>query len=225
VPRKPRRRIVLAIVVALLLVAALIVRHLSRPEALTTMLINNAKSQLGAELVLGETGRFGFVPDLHLTLAHPALKAPGQAAAFLSADSADVVVPWSTLSGDRLDIQSIDLVKPRLDIDALNAWLDSRPASAPPPDVRFALRAKDALVIASGKTIAENVDLDFASSGDIAGWLTRQRDSAKTSTLLPPLDGTIDAATIEYGDTRLEGVRIESRDDAGTKAVPGKPAQ
>jgi len=226
VRRRRRRWIALAVVVALLGVGALIVRHLARPEAMTAMLVGNARSQLGAELVLSESGRFGFMPDLHLTLANPSLKETPQSIAFLSADAADVVVPWAVLWSDRYDIQSIDLVKPRLDLDALNAWLASRPPSAPPPDIRFSLRAKDAVVIAGGKVIAEHVDLDFASTGDVTGWLTRQRDSVKTSTLLPPLSGTIEAATVEFGDARLEGVRIESReDDAAAKPGPGKLPQ
>jgi hypothetical protein len=221
--RRRRRWIALAVAVALLGVGALIVRHLLRPEAMTAMLVGNARSQLGAELALSESGRFGFVPDLHLVLANPSLKQTPQGIAFLSAKSADVVMPWSVLWSDRYDIQRIELVKPRLDLDALNAWIASRPDAGASPDIRFALRATDATVTAGDKTIAEHVDLDFASSGDVVGWLTHQRESAKAATLLPPLSGTIQAAKVDVGDTHLEGVRIESReDDAATKPAPGK---
>ena len=223
-PRRRRRRwIALAIAIGVLAVGALIVRHMLRPEAMTAVLVGNARSQLGAELALSESGRFGFVPDLHLVLAKPSLKQTPQSTAFLSADSADVVMPWAVLWSDRYDIQRIELVRPRLDLDALNAWLASRPASGAAPDVRFALRATDAIVTAGGKTIAEHVDLDFASSDDIVGWLTHQRESAKASTLLPPLSGTVQAKTVDWGDTHLEGVRIESsEDDAAAKPAPGK---
>jgi len=222
-PEARRRRrwpIVLAIVVVLFVIGALIARHFTRPETLTAMLIDNARSQLGAELGLSETGRFGFLPKLHLTLAHPTLRQTPQTGAFLSADSADVVVPWSILWSDRYEIHRVELVKPRLDLDALDAWLASRPSSPTPPDVRFSLRATDATLILGGKRIAERVNLDFASTGDLIGWLNAQRSS--TSVLLPPLSGTAEAKSMTIGDTTLENVRIESRED-DAKAASGNP--
>ncbi|HKE46955.1 MAG TPA: hypothetical protein VKB52_02740 [Rhodanobacteraceae bacterium] len=209
-PEQKRRRrwpIVLAIVAALVPISALVARHFTRPEALTAFLIDNARSQLGAVLVVSNAGRFAFVPEFHLVLPDPSLAASERGAPFLTAKNADVVVPWSMLWSGRYEIRRIELVSPRLDLDALDAWLASRPA-AKTPDIRFALHASDATVVSGGKTIASGVELEFANAGDLAEWLD------KRATLLPPIAGTAKAAVIEVGGARLEGVSVESRDDA-----------
>lgn len=221
--RRRRWSIALAVVVALFAIGALMLRHYTRPETLTALLIDNARSQLGAELGLSETGRFGFTPNLHLTLARPSLKETPESLPFLSADSVDVVMPWATLWSDRYDIERIELVRPVLDLDALNTWFAARPASTP-VDVRFALRATDATLVAGGKMIAKDVDLDFASTGDISAWIANRPGSSARSTLLPPLAGTVDAAVVEIDGTRVEGLHIESREDeAAAKQSAGKP--
>jgi hypothetical protein len=220
--RRRRWPIVLAIVAALLAIGLLMLRHYTRPETLTALLIENARSQLGAELGVCETGRFGFTPNLHLTLTNPSLKQTPQSLAFLSADSLDVIMPWATLWSDRYDIERIELARPVIDLDALDAWLAARPASDP-VDVRFALRATDAALVSGGKVIAKDVDLDFASTGDISAWLANRPGSSARSTLLPPLAGTIDAAVVEIAGTRVEGLHIESREDEAAKPVAEKP--
>ena len=221
-PETKRRRrwpIALAIVAGLVLIGALVARHYTRPEALTAFLIDNARSQLGAALVVGESGRFGFMPDLHLVLPNASLGALERQAPFLSTKNADVVVPWSTLWSGRYEIRRIELVAPQLDLDALDAWLASRPAGKT-PDVRFALHASDATLTSGGKTIASGVELEFASAGDLADWLEKRAAAPASTTLLPPIDGTAKAAVIEVGGTRLEGVRAETREDATRTGTP-----
>ena len=215
--RKRRWPIALAVIAALVAVAAFVARHYTRPEALTAFLIGNAQSQLGAVLAVGGTGRFGFVPDLHLVLANPSLAPIERGAPFLSARNADVVVPWSTLWSGHYEIRRIELASPRLDLDALDAWLAARPA-AKTPDIRFALHAADATVVAGGKTIASGVELEFASAGDLGDWLDKRATAPGSTTLLPPIAGTAKAAVIEIGGARLEGVSVETRDDAAEQA-------
>ncbi|HJT98254.1 MAG TPA: hypothetical protein VJ696_08050 [Rhodanobacteraceae bacterium] len=211
--RRRRWRIALAIAVLAIVTGALLFRHYSRPEALTALLAANAKRALGAELSLAGPARFGFVPDLHLVLPQPSLGDAG--APFLSAEHADVVVPWSILwQDDRYEIRRIELASPRVDLDALARWLASRPAGAESPDVRFTLVANDATLIANGKPVASGVDLSFASVGDVIDWA---KHAGPSTPLLPPLAGTAKAAVVEFEAVRLEGVRIETRDDkAGT---------
>lgn len=210
--RKRGRRwlIALAVVVALLAVGALALRHYARPDVLTALLVEKARSELGAELSLAREGRFGFVPKLHLVLTHPVLKNAQGGASILSGDSAEVLMSWSTLWSDRIEIERIELAKPVLDLDALSAWLASRPPSSSTPDVRFALRVDGATLVSGGKPVASGVSADLASAGDLSAWAQRWRESA----LLPPLDGTLEAERIEIGGATLEGVRVESRADA-----------
>lgn len=214
---RPRRRRWLVALLALLILAAggaLLLRHYLRPENLTALLVGQARRVLGADLATGGVAYFEFAPRLRLVLPHPVLKAPGAGPAFLSADSLEAVVPWRTLWADRYDIDRIVLTRPVLDLDALHAWLDARPPSdAAPPDVRFTLALDDGSVVSGGKTLAAGVTLQFASSGDVAAWLAGLGAGTDIRSLLPPLAGRADAAVVEIGDTRLEGVHVEVRDD------------
>lgn len=220
-PSRPRRRWPFALLALLLLggIGAGLLRHYLQPEELTAMLVEQAHRQLGADLSTGGVAQFGFVPKLHLQLPRPALAPSGTGHAFLHADSLQSVMSWRSLWADRYEIERIELVRPVFDLDAFAQWRASLPPSGPAPDVRFALRVSDGAILSGGKTIAEGVDADFATGGDLAAWLARIGAKAATP-LLPPITGKASAATIRFGDTQLEGVRIEMRhDDASAKAL------
>ena len=220
-PERPRRRRIALAAAALLLVAgAFAAWYGTRPETLTSFLIGQARSRLGASLALNGPARFGFVPALHLVLPQPKLGDPASATPFLRAETADVVVPWSVLWSDRVEIRSVELVKPTLDVDALDRWLAAQPSSGKVPDVRFTIRASGARIVAGAKTIASNIDLDVASAGDVTEWLRQRATNPATAPLLPPLLGTLHAADVELGGTRIEGVRIETSDDDAASAEP-----
>lgn len=209
----------LALAACVLAAGAFAIWYGTRPETLTAFLVGQARSRLGISLALDGTARFGFVPALHLVLPRPTLGDSANATPFLRAETADVVVPWSVLWSDRIEIRSVDLAEPTLDLDALDRWLAARPSSGALPDVRFAIRAKGARIVAGAKTIASDVDLDLASAGDLSAWLGRRATNPATAPLLPPLGGTLRAASIEIEGTRIEGVRIETSDEA----TPAKP--
>jgi hypothetical protein len=219
--RVRRRRIALAVAAVTALAAgAFAIWYGTRPETLTSFLIGQARSRLGASLALDGPARFGFVPNLHLVLPRPALGDETGSAPFLRADAADVVVPWSVLWSDRIEIRSVELAKPTLDLDALDRWLAAQPSSGKVPDVRFTIRASGARIVAGAKTIASNIDLDVASAGDVTEWLRQRATNPATAPLLPPLLGTLRAADVELGGTRIEGVRIETSDDDAASAKP-----
>ena len=217
-----RRRWLFALTLLALfgLAAAWALHHYSRPQRLTALLVAQTHSLLGLDLTLDGEAGFGWWPKLHLLLPQPTLQAPGAAAALLRADALEAVLPWRTLWSDRLQIERIDLRRPRLDADALAAWLAARPASkAAPPDVRMALHIDDASVFSRGKPVAQGVQIAFANSADLAAWLARL--GAGALPLLPPLAGHAEAASLQIGGTRLDGVQVEIRDDA--PATPAHP--
>jgi hypothetical protein len=192
-------------------VAALLLHHYSRPDKLTALLVGQAHSQLGLELSFGERPGYSLRPHLQAVLPQPQLKANGQV--LLSAQALSATVPWRTLWADRYEIEHIEVIHPLLDLDVLREWLASRPASeAAMPDVRFALHVEDATLLSAGKPLAEGVNLQFSSGDDLSAWLAKF-DAAGSAPLLPPLTGSADAAAIQFGDTRLEDVHIELRDD------------
>ncbi len=190
-------------------VGVLALRHYTQPERLTALLIGEAHSQFGLALTLDGSAGFGFLPQLHLRLPKPRAKSGGDA--LLDADAIDVLVPWRTLRGQRIEIEHIEIDRPRLDLDALSRWLASRPSGGTSPDVRCSITIRGGVLLASGKPVAEGLDLDFANAGDLAAWFAQVREPA--SALLPPLAGKAAAARMQIGSTHVEGLEVEVRDD------------
>ncbi|MEO5625291.1 MAG: hypothetical protein ABIQ70_04710 [Dokdonella sp.] len=213
-PRRFRRwRIVLVVLLALVITAAITLRWFTRTDHLTALLIDKTRSALGAELVIGSGAHYALWPELHLVLPHPSLKTSASTS-LVSADSIEVTLPLNTLWADRYDIEHLNLIKPTLDLDALDAWSNARPPStAALPDVRFSLHIDDGTITADGKPVAQGVTLDFASAGDVSAWLTQIRAQANVGALIPPLNGSADASVLQIGSTRLEGVHVDVRDD------------
>lgn len=211
--RRRRRWLVALIVLAALgLAAAIAVHRYSRPQRLADLLVDQVRAQLGAELQLGGDAGFQLMPRLRAALPRPRLVAGGRVV--VQADAIAASVPWRTLWADRLEIEQIELQRPRLDLDALRAWLASRPASnAPAPDVRLALRIVDGEVIDGGTSVAQGIQADFSNHADLVAWLAALRSDGEARTLLPPASGRASAESLQFGETRLEGVRIELRDD------------
>lgn len=197
-------------------IGAWALRHYTRPEQLTALLVEQTRSQLGLRLSLADRAGFGLLPQLRVLLPKASLKSAGDDIV-LDAESIGVVVPWHTVWGERVDIERIDIEKPRLDLDALSRWLAARPAGGAAPDVRFALRVRGGTLLAAGKPLAEGLNLDFANAGDLAAWLARVRET--DAPMLPPLTGSAEAARLQIGGTHVEGLRIELRDEAA-QAVP-----
>ena len=212
-PRRRRWRVLLA-VSALVAIAAIAAHHWLHPHAITTLLVERVHSDLGAQLRLDGDGRYAFLPALSAVLPKPVLA--GTDATIARADAVRAIVPWRTLWSDRIEIERIELVRPVVDLDALHAWLARRPVAASPlPDVRLTIHVEDGTLLHDGKAVAEGVTLDLANSADIAAWLARWNGAPDT--LLPPVTGSAGVRTLQVGDVRVEGLRIDVRDN------PAKP--
>jgi hypothetical protein len=223
--RARRWSMALALVVVVALGGLLLLRHFLHADHLTTLLASEVRSRLGAELVTRGNADFGFLPKLHLHLASVSLAASDAATPFLVADGIDVVVPWRTLWSGEYVIERIDLDAPRLDLDALDAWLATRPAGAPGNAVSFALRANDARIVSGGNTIAEGISADISGNRDLAAWLDDFGGTATAAELVPPLDGAMHAARIDAGGTRIEGLDIRIDEAPAANRAEAVPAQ
>lgn len=211
--RRRRWLVALLALAALLFVAAIVVHRYSRPQRLADLLVEQVRAQLGAELELGGEAGFQLTPRLRAVLPRPRLVADGRV--ILQADAIAASVPWRTLWADHLEVEQVELQRPQLDLDALRAWLASRPASgAAAPDVRLALRIVDGEVVAQRKSVAQGIQADFSNHADLVAWLAALRRDGEATMLLPPASGSASAESLQFGQTRLEGVRIELRDDA-----------
>lgn len=211
---RPRRRRwwlrALIVLLALGLVGAFAVHRYTRPQRITALLVERVRSDLGAELHLGGDGGYAFLPGLRAVLPQPEILAGG--ARVLHADALRAAVPWRTMWSSQLEIEKVELVRPELDLDALHAWLAALPPSqSPAPDVRFALHVEDGRVLRAGKPVAEGVTIDLSNRADLAAWL-RTWDPAG-SELVPPVAGSVHVDAAQIGDTRIEGLKVEVRDD------------
>ncbi len=126
----------MSLLVALAILAAV---HLPPVErAVTRAIEQRAGAALGARLAIGDLDynlltRRATVRDLRLSPA-----APG-ALPFFEARQVEVRVPLATLTGAR-EITSVEIDTPSLRLDALRAWLDTRPARDGAPPSPFFLR-------------------------------------------------------------------------------------
>jgi hypothetical protein len=198
----------IAVLLVLLVAGAFAVREFIRPERLTAMLVTEVGTRFGATLELGDTARFGVWPSLHVELPRATLREVSATMPFLASEAIDVVVPWRSLWNDTLEIERVELDAPRLDLDALDAWLASRPPGGDIADFSVRIVATDAVLTRGATTIANGVDLDLASAGDLAAWLASGMDDPARA-LIPPLAGSIEATEVQLGETRLRGVRID----------------
>lgn len=161
-----RGRWLLAGLAAMALLAALLAglawRQL-QPERLTPLLLREASQALGLELRVREPAEYWLRPEPRLVLRGLSAHRPGEEAALLSAERAELSLPWATLRGHGLEITRVDLLKPRLDLPRLLAWLDARPPGEAPvrlPTLTRGLGMADASVVAPDWHI-DALDIDM----------------------------------------------------------------
>ncbi|HEY6941733.1 hypothetical protein, partial [Dokdonella sp.] len=211
-PRRRRRWLrALMVLLALGALGAFAVHRYTRPQRITALLVERVRSDLGAELRLGGDAGYALLPGLRAVLPQPELVVGGTRV--LHADAMRAAVPWHALWSSQLEIERIELVRPELDLDALHAWLAARPPSTSPlPDVRFVLHVEDGRVLRAGVPIAEGVTIDLANRADLVAWLRGWKP--ENADVVPPISGSLHIDSARIGDTRIEGLEVEVRDDA-----------
>jgi len=216
-PRPRRRwRIVLAVFVLLGAIAAFAVNRLLQPERVTAILASQARS-VGLDLRVDGAARYRFLPRIESVLPASRILVDSKTP-LLAAQSIRARVPWRSLWSDPLVIDDLAIENPVLDLDALRAWLATRPATnAPAPDVRLRVRIDNATVVSGGQSIAEGVTATLENQSDLAAWLARWSPATSATQLAPPVSGTLDARTLRIGETRVEGLHVEIGDDAQKK--------
>lgn len=151
-----RRRWLWLIAFALLLPGGwLLLRHLLQPQRLSDFLLQQAREATGLELRLAAPADVGFWPDLHLELEGLVAKLPGDDAVVLQAEAVDVVLPWSALRAEAIELRSLRLQAPVLDLGALSRWLASRQQDGPPAPFRLP-QVDAAISVAAGRIQGED---------------------------------------------------------------------
>ena len=155
-----RRRIALLAVAALLLVAALSLRWLLKPEHMAPAILDLAGESLGLEITAGGIGEYRLRGTPQLIVRDVTAREPGASTPLLRAERIFISVPWSTLRARGRDLTAtrLELDAPVLDVAALQDWLGKRPPSDKPlPTLTRGIHIVRGSVVGAGWKI---LDLD-----------------------------------------------------------------
>lgn len=125
-PRARRWLPILAVAVALLVVAAWWVDRQLEPRRLTALVLDQAGKKLGLQLGFSGKPDYALKPEPRLLIPKFTVRGP-DGKLFLSAELAEISLPWSTIKGDAPVITRIELDRPVLDVAGLQRWLATRP--------------------------------------------------------------------------------------------------
>jgi AsmA protein len=158
----------LAGVLAVGLVALLVTVYLLlQPERFTAMLEAQARDA-GLELSLASPAKPTLFPRPALELQGLTLTAQGASMPILLAASGRLALPWRTLFGGPTVISRLEIDAPRVDLDALQAWLSGlppRPANAPPniPRIDTGVRIARGTLVRGNQLLLRDFSLDAGS--------------------------------------------------------------
>ncbi|HEV2538936.1 MAG TPA: AsmA family protein [Frateuria sp.] len=158
----------LAGVLAAGLVALLVTVYLLlQPDRFTAMLRQQAQAA-GLELSLASPASPTLFPRPALELQGLTLTGQGASMPILLAASGRLALPWRTLFGGPTVISRLEIDAPRVDLDALQAWLSSmppRPANAPPniPRIDTGVRIARGTLVRGNQLLLRDFSLDAGS--------------------------------------------------------------
>ncbi|MGV8942063.1 MAG: hypothetical protein ACOH1P_11100 [Lysobacter sp.] len=150
----------------LLLMLALSLGWLTRPSQVADLILDRLGNALGLEITASGASEYHLRGTPRLVVRDLVARQPGADTAVLTAERVYFSLPWTTLraAGDDLTVKRVEVNAPRLDIVALQRWLDSRPTGG---DIRIPTLT-DGLQILRGEIISpawsiDRLSLDLAS--------------------------------------------------------------
>ena len=153
--------LVLTVVLAFMVAVYLLLQ----PERFTAMLQSQARAA-GLELSLASPASPTLFPRPALELSGITLNAPDATAPILLAARGQLALPWRTLFGGPTVISQLQIDSPRVDLDALQAWLASlpvQPAGVPPniiPRIDSGVSINRGTVVRGNEMLLGNVALE-----------------------------------------------------------------
>jgi len=206
------------VVLAALLSLVVVVYLLLQPERFTSMLQAQAHN-IGLELHLAEPASPSLFPRPALELRGITLNAQRATTPILLAARGRLALPWRTLFGGPTVISQLQIEAPRVDLDALQAWLDELPPSKPGKTLDIP-RIDTGISISRGSIVRGNAlllsNLDLQAGHLVSGQPFPLQLSARTRSGLPltlRLSSTprIDGGMLELQDVALhvaQGARV-----------------
>ena len=156
-----------ALVMAALLVAVVAADLLLQPDRFTAMLQTQARAA-GLELHLANPATPTLFPRPALDLHGITLSAQDANTPILLAARGRLALPWRTLFGGPTVITQLQIDAPRVDLDALQAWLAGLPTQQegrPPniPRIDTGVSIDRGSVVRGNKVLLDNVALEAGS--------------------------------------------------------------
>lgn len=210
-----RRRALLLLLLVVIAGVAIAIHHYSQPQRLSALLVGQLQARYGLDLRLPQPASVEFLPTLQLRMDQPLLAGAGNAAPIIVAERIELRVPWSTLFGSQPVIERIELVQPRIDLDAFQLWLATKASSKGPTSVpAFSLSTHDATVLRGGQPIATSLNVELDHAGELGAWIDQWSNEGAAASPIPPVSGSVDAASIRIGETRLDGIKLRIDESA-----------
>lgn len=152
---------------AALLAAGIAVYLLLQPDRFTRMLQTQARAA-GLELNLASPASPTLFPRPALDLNGITLNAEGANVPILLAARGQLALPWHTLFGGPTVISQLQIESPRVDLDALQAWLAGlpvQPAGVPPniPRIDTGVGISHGSLVRGNEVLLDNVSLEAGS--------------------------------------------------------------
>jgi len=164
-------RVILAAIGAALVIGLLLlvgaVYLLLQPERFTAMLQTQA-GNAGLELNLARPASPSLFPRPALDLHGITINARGANTPILLAAAGRLALPWRTVLGGPTVITRLEIDSPRVDLDALQSWLDAlpaRPEGAPPdiPSIATGVHITHGSVVRGDQMLLGNLSLEAGS--------------------------------------------------------------
>lgn len=151
-------------VATLVLAGAIGLYWLLQPERFTASLQAQARDA-GLQLSLASPARPALFPRPALELEGITLNEPDASMPILLAARGRLALPWRTLFGGPAAITRLEIDAPRVDLDALQAWLGSLPAHAPAavpqvPRIATGIRISRASLVRGSDTLLDNLAVE-----------------------------------------------------------------
>lgn len=159
--RTRRRLIVLSVLVVVLLLGWWWVDRQLEPQRLAATVLGQAGKALQLDLRFEGEPDYAFKPEPRLLVPKLTVRDPLTKQVFLSAERAEVSLPWSSITGDTAIITRIELERPVLDLPGLRAWQARRPPKPfELPTLTHGIEVNAGSVRDAGYSISE-LDLDL----------------------------------------------------------------
>ncbi len=199
--RRRRWLLVLAVLLALGVAGSLLLRHLTRPELLARLLVEQVEQRTGLILNFGAEPDIGLFPRLSLELDEISLALPG-GEVLLAAETLQLALPWRALREPVVSLDSLSVHGASIDLDVLWQLGQREEQAGPPPPLRLPpiatqLQLTDSRIVSTERGFSlEGLRIDSAPLLEGVLWRFNARGSLHSDAGESPRTFVFDLAAV-----------------------------